>query len=71
MTRKKLQSEIVGENLKLQIKKSKFKTQENFANAKSVDATTVRRWIKHGVRDIDVIVEIAELLEIDFWELLK
>ena len=69
MTLKK--SEHVGRKLKILIRKSKFITQENFADAMKVDATTVRRWISRGVKDINLIVEIADMLEIDFWELLK
>lgn len=69
MTLKK--SEHVGRKLKILIKESKFITQENFADAMDVDATTVRRWISRGVKDINLIEEIADMLELDFWELLK
>ncbi len=72
MTQEKLKSKIVGENLKLLIKKSRFKTQENFANeGMHVDPVTVRRWIHRGIKDVNTIKEIADILEINFWELLK
>ena len=65
-------SEKVGANLKNLIKTSKFKTQEKFATeGMHVDPVTVRRWIAHGVKDIDTIYEISLVLEIDFKELLK
>lgn len=71
MTQEKLKSEIVGDNLKFLIKKSKYKTQENFAEVMNVDPSTARRWIKYGIKDVNVIKEIADKLEIDFWDLLK
>ena len=65
-------SEKVGKNLKLYIKVSKYKTQEKFANeGMNVDAVTVRRWISHGVRDINTIAEISRVLDIDMIDLLK
>ena len=60
-------AERVGKNLKYLIKKSKYKTQDKFAiEAMHVDPSTVRRWISQGIRDINVIEEIAEVLEVDF-----
>ncbi len=65
-------SEKVGINLKRYIKVSKYKTQEKFANeGMNVDAVTVRRWISHGVRDINTIAEISRVLDIDMIDLLK
>ena len=65
-------SEKIGHNLKNLIKASKFKTQDKFATeGMFVDPTTVRRWIAKGIKDINTIKEIADTLEIDFWELLK
>ena len=64
-------SKKVGKNLKNLIKKSKFVTQENFAVAMNAHPTTIRRWLAHGLNDIDTIEKIAELLEIDIFELLK
>lgn len=71
MTQNILPSKKVGENLKNLIKESKFKTQINFADAMFVDDSTVRKWIRRGVHSIDLIMDIAEKLEIDFLELLK
>lgn len=63
-------AEIAGKNLKNLIKESKFKTQEKFAEAIYVDPTTVRRWIAHGIQNINTIKEIADIFNIDFMELL-
>ena len=64
-------AEKVGKNLKDLIKKSKFKTQERFAvEGMKVDPVTVRRWISHGIRDINTIYEISTILEVDMMELL-
>ena len=72
MTRKVCLSEKVGKNLKIFIKASKFKTQEKFATeGMHVDPVTVRRWISHGVKDIDTIKVIADVLGIYFMELFK
>lgn len=71
MTQNSLPSKKVGENLKNLIKESKFKTQINFADAMHVDDSTVRKWISRGIQSIDLIMDIAEKLEIDFLELLK
>ena len=65
-------AEKAGKNLKDLIKKSKFKTQERFAvEGMKVDPVTVRRWISHGIRDINTIYEISTILEVDMMELLK
>ena len=72
MTQKLTLAEKAGKNLKNLIKKSEFKTQENFANEGiRVDPVTVRRWIAHGIKDINTIQEIADIFGIDFMELLK
>ena len=56
----------------LRFKKSKFKTQERFATeGMNVDAVTVRRWIAHGIRDINTINEISKVLNINIDELIK
>ena len=60
-----------GKNLKNLIKNSKFKTQEEFAEVMFVDPSTVRRWIAHGIRDLNLIEQIAIVFGIDFMELLK
>lgn len=65
-------SEMVGRNLKVLIKNSKYKTQDRFANEGiHVNPVTVRRWIAHGVRDINTIEEISLILEVDIMKLLE
>lgn len=65
-------SENVGKNLKELIRKSKFKTQDKFAViGMNVDPVTVRRWIAHGVKDINTIEKIASVLSVNIDELLK
>ena len=72
MTQNKKLSEKVGYNLKRLIKESDFKTQEQFAVLGiCVDPVTVRRWIAHGVKDINTIAEIADILNVSLEELLK
>ena len=71
MTQKLSLAEKVGRNLKNLIKKSVYKTQDKFADAMVVDPSTVRRWIAHGIRDINLIEDIADALNIDFMELFK
>ncbi len=72
MAQKLTPAERVGKNLKNLIKESKYKTQERFAiEAMFVDPVTVRRWIAHGVKDVNTIQEIADIFDVDFMELLK
>ena len=61
----------IGRNLKIMIKKSKYRTQDQFANEMNVDPVTVRRWIAHGIRDINTIFEIANALDVDIMDLIK
>ena len=62
----------VGQNLKKCISESKYKTQVAFANeGMNQDPSLIRRWIKYGVNKITTLEEIAKVLEIDFFELLK
>ena len=62
----------VGQNLKKFISESKYKTQVSFAmDGMSQDPSVIRRWIKHGVNSLSTIMYIAEVLEIDFMELLN
>ena len=37
----------------------------------NVDPVTVRRWIAHGIRDINTIFEIANVLDVDIMDLIK
>lgn len=64
-------SERVGKNLKHYIKQSIYVTQARFAAACNYDETTIRRYICHGVRDLDTICFLADMLDIDYKELLK
>ena len=62
----------VGQNLKKFISESKYKTQVSFArDGMEQDPSVIRRWIKNGVNSLTTIMYIAEVLEIDFMELLK
>ncbi|MBO5287510.1 MAG: helix-turn-helix transcriptional regulator [Clostridia bacterium] len=63
-------SKIVGANLKRLIKKSRWKTQEKFAEAKHVDIKTVNRWVNGGINKFDLAEEIADFLGIDVYTLL-
>lgn len=72
MTKTLSLAEIAGKNLKNYIKTSQYKTQERFANEGIyVDPVTVRRWIAHGIKDINLIKQIADVLGVTFLELLK
>ena len=59
-----------GKNMKRIIKEKGF-TQEQFAEQMYVDPTTVRRWLAHGIKDIDTISTIAEIFDIDVMDILK
>lgn len=72
MTQQLTLAERAGKNLKNLIKNSEYKTQDRFATeGMFVDPATVRRWIAHGIKDINLIAEIAEIFGVDFQELLK
>ena len=71
MTQNLTPAERAGKNLKNLIKESKHKTQEKFAEVMNVDPVTVRRWIAHGIKDINTIQEIANIFGVDLVELLK
>ena len=59
-----------GKNLKRIIKDHGF-TQEQFAEQMYVDPTTVRRWLAHGIKDVDTIIKIAGFFGIDVMDILK
>lgn len=62
----------VGQNLKKIISESKYKTQVSFAiDGMGQGPSVIRRWIKHGVNSLSTLMHIADVLEIDFIELLK
>ena len=59
-----------GKNLKRIIKEKGF-TQEQFAEQMYVDPTTVRRWLAHGIKDIDTIYTIARFFDINVMDILN
>lgn len=62
----------VGKNLKRYIKESRFITQDKFATeGMNVDPVTVRRWIAHGVKDINTIEKIAVVLGVEIDKLIE
>ena len=61
---------IVGENLKRLIKESKYRTQEQFAEAVFADVTTVRRWLRNGIDEISTVLTVADVLGVDVTALL-
>ena len=61
---------IAGQNLKLAIKKSEWKTQAKFAEAFHVDKRTVERWCQRN-DSVSCLEEIAEFLGIRLQELLS
>ena len=55
----------VGENLKILIKESAAKTQEEFAFDFGIDIRTVGRWVNEGIGKVDLIGDIAEYFGVD------
>lgn len=62
---------VAGRNLKRLIRRSKYRTQENFAYEFGAEVRTVSRWLNSGVKNIDTLEEIASFLEVNIFELLK
>lgn len=62
---KKLLSEVVGMNLKREIRQSRYRTQEEFAFEFGAEIRTVSRWVNGGLKNVDTIEEIEEFLEIE------
>ena len=50
---------VVGANLKRLIKESDCKTQEEFAYRFGTTPRNVGRWINEGIRNLDIIQQIA------------
>lgn len=63
-------SQVAGANLKRLIKESKYKTQENFAEAYNTDARCIRRWISGGITKTDQLQEFADFFGVSVFELL-
>ncbi len=62
---KKLLSEVVGVNLKREIRLSRYRTQEEFAFEFGAEIRTVSRWVNGGLKNIDTIEEIEEFLDLE------
>ena len=65
-----LKSVKAGKNLKRIIKEKGY-TQDKFAELMYVDPTTVRRWLAHGIKDIDTLSTIADFFDISVMDILK
>lgn len=63
-------SKKIGKKLR-QLIKENYKTQQEFADRYGCDLRTVSRYIKDGIRDIDVIQELADLFQIDFFDFIS
>ena len=61
---------IIGGKLKRAIKKSKWRTQEGFAEAFHTATRNVVRWCNEGIDSIELLWTIADFLEIDVYTLL-
>lgn len=70
MMQKDCLSARAGKNLK-RIIKERGLTQDQFAEQKCVDPTTVRRWIAYGIDKLHIIEEIAEFFNISVMDILK
>ena len=63
--------QIVGGNLKREIKKSVWKTQAKFAEAFGADVRTIGRWCNEGIDQLSLIQQLADFLDIDVYTLLS
>ncbi|MBR2650173.1 MAG: helix-turn-helix transcriptional regulator [Clostridia bacterium] len=61
----------VGANLKLAIKRSKWKTQERFSEAFGAAGRTVGRWCNGGIDSFMLAQQLADFLGIDVFALLS
>ena len=64
-------SKIACENLKRLIKRTKYRTQEEFAYAFGAETRTLSRWLNQGVKDIDTLEQLANFLTVDIADLLR
>lgn len=67
----KILSKVAGQNVKNLIKNSKYKSQDNFAYEFGAEIRTVNRWLNEGIKNIDLLQEIANFFEVEIIELLK
>ena len=56
---------VAGANLNRLIKKSKYKTQEEFAFEFGTDVRTVGRWISGGINSLATIQQIEAFFGVD------
>lgn len=56
-----------GQKLR-QLIKNNFKTQQEFADRYGWDIRTVSRYINDGIKDVDIIQELADYFQIDFFD---
>jgi transcriptional regulator with XRE-family HTH domain len=56
---------VVGDNLKRLIKKSGYKTQEEFASRFGTDVRTVNRWVNQGLYNLITIEQVAHFFDVD------
>ena len=62
---------VVGANLKRLIKESDCKTQEEFAYRFGTSPRNVGRWINEGIKNLDIIQQIATFFDVDVLALLS
>ncbi len=64
-------NQIIGANLKRLIKKSKYRTQENFSFEFGIELRRLSRWLNGSISRIEDIVYMANALEVDFRSLFE
>ena len=64
-------NQIIGANLKRLIKKSKYRTQENFSFEFGIELRTLSRWLNGSISDIGDIIYMANALGVDFRSLFE
>lgn len=62
---------VAGENLKHLIRKSAYKTQDEFAYHFGTNVRTVNRWINHGIDSLTTIQQIADFFDVDVFTILS
>ena len=65
-----MKSVIAGKNLKKFISKAGY-SQERFAYEVGVDPRSLRRYLKNGINDVDLLDKMSRILEVDFGEFFK
>lgn len=57
---------MAGEKLR-QLIKENYRTQEEFADRYGMELRTVSRYVNQGIKDVDVIQELANFFGVDFF----